>query len=124
MSTTPGKDTWTDAGLVPPDDAAIPTPDRGTMPVDPARQPTAPKPDLLGEAAERDRAEQEQDVADDDDLPGELPPDAGEADALEQHLGAAGLPAEPPHQRDDAAEHDLIEQAQDVPVDDEEYPAS
>lgn len=122
MSTTPGKDTWTDAGLVPPDNAEIPTPDRGTMPVDPARQPAAPKPDLLAEAAEQDRAEQEQDEA--DELAGELPPDAGEADALEQHLGAAGLPPEPPHQRDDAAEHDLIEQAQAVPVDDEEYPTT
>ena len=87
MSTTPGKDTWADAGLVPPEDAEVPTPA-------------------------------------DDDLPRELPPDAGEADALEQHPGAAGLPPEPPHARDDAAEHDLIEQAQDVPVDDEEYPTS
>ncbi len=121
MSTTPGKDSWADAGLVPPDNAEIPTPDRGTMPVDPARQPTAPKPDLLAEAAERDRAEQDLDAAD-DELPGELPADAGEADALEQHLGAEGMPSEPLHLRDDAAEHDLIEQAQDVPVDDEEYP--
>ena len=123
MSTTPGKDSWADAGLVPPDNAEIPTPDRGTMPVDPARQPAAPKPDLLAEAAERDRAEHDQD-ADDDEMPGELPVDAGEADALEQHLGAAGMPAQPLHLRDDAAEHDLIEQAQDVPVDDEEYPTS
>jgi len=122
MSTTPGKDSWADAGLVPPDNAEIPRPDRSTMPVDPARQPTAPKPDLLAEAAEHDRAEQEQDVADADDLPDQLPADAGEADALEQHLGAAGLPSQPVHLRDDAAEHDLIEQAQDVPVDDEEYP--
>lgn len=124
MSTTPGKDTWADAGLVPPDDAEIPTPERGTMPVDPARQPAAPKPDLLAEAAERDRGEQDQEPADDDQLPDELPADAGEADALEQHLGAAGLPPQPPHLRDDAAEHDLIEQAQDVPDDDEEYPTT
>lgn len=124
MSTTPGKDSWADAGLIPPDDAEIPTPDRGTMPVDPARRHAAPKPDLLAEAAERDRAEQEQEGADDDELPGELPADAGEADALEQHLGAAGLPSQPPRRRDDAAEHDVIEQAQDVPVDDEEYPTS
>lgn len=87
MSTTPGKDTWADAGLVPPDDAEVPT-------------------------------------SDDDQLPDELPADAGEADALEQHLGAAGLPSQPPHLRDDATEHDLIEQAQDVPDDDEEYPTA
>jgi hypothetical protein len=54
----------------------------------------------------------------------ELPADAGEADALEQHLGTGGLPPEPPRSRDDAAEHDLIEQAQDVPDDDEEYPTT
>ena len=87
MSTTPGKDTWADAGLVPPQDAETPT-------------------------------------GDEESLPGELPADAGEADALEQHLGAAGLPPEPPRASDDAAEHDLIEQAQDVPLDDEEYPGS
>ncbi len=121
MSTTPGKDTWADAGLVPPDNAEIPTPDRGTMPVDPARQPAAPKPDLLAEAGEDERADQERDAAD-EALPDRLPPEAGEADALEQHLTPAGLPPQPPHLRDDAAEHDLIEQSQDVPVDDEEYP--
>ncbi len=123
MSTTPGKDGWADAGLVPPDNAEIPTPERGTMPVDPAGQPPARKPDLLQEAAEHDRVEQEL-GGDDEPLPDELPEDAGEADALEQHLGAAGLPPEPPRSHDDAAEHDLIEQAQDVPLDDEEYPAS
>ena len=122
MSTTPGKDSWADAGLVPPDNAEIPTPDRGTMPVDPVRQPAAPKPDLLAEAAEGDRAEEDQGT--DDELPGELPADAEEADALEQHLGAEGMPSQPVHLRDDAAEHDLLEQAQDVPVDDEEYPTS
>lgn len=124
MSTTPGKDSWADAGLVPPDNAEIPTPERGTMPVDPARQPAAPRPDLLAEAAEHDRADQEDASADEDDLSGELPADAGEADVLEQHLGTGGLPPEPPRSRDDAAEHDVIEQAQDVPLDDEEYPTS
>lgn len=121
MSTTP-EDSWADAGLVPPEDARIPTPERGTMPVDPAGQPAAPRPDLLAEAAERDLAGPTED--DEDEVPGELPTDAGEADALEQALGARGLPPEPLRTRDDAAEHDLIEQAQDVPEDDEEYPTS
>ncbi len=86
MSTTPGKDTWADAGLVPPQDAETPTRD--------------------------------EDVT----LPDVLPADAAEADALEQQLGAEGMPDEPPHVREDAADHDVIEQAQDVPLDDEEYP--
>lgn len=94
MSTTPGDNTWADAGLVPPDSA-------------------------------EDLAEQGQDVVEvEPDVPAELPADAPEADALEQHLGAAGFPPEPPSARDDAAEHDLIEQAQDVPGDDDDYPSA
>ena len=85
MSTTPGKDTWADAGLVPPDDADVPT---------------------------------------DEAVPVELPADAGEADALEQQLGDEGMPSEPPRPRDDAADHDVLEQAQDVPGDDDEYPTA
>ncbi|GEN79598.1 hypothetical protein [Actinotalea fermentans] len=124
MSTTP-EDSWADAGLVPPEDARIPTPERGTMPVDPARQPAAPRPDLAAEAAEAAEYRADPDEpADADEVPAELPTDAGEADALEQALGARGLPPEPPRARDDAAEHDLIEQAQDVPDDDEEYPTA
>lgn len=92
MSTTPGRDSWVDSGLVPPDDAGLPT----------------DGDDLVDELT--------------DEVPVELPDEAGEADALEQHLGPDGLPPEPVRPSDDAAEHDLIEQAQDVPLDDEEYP--
>lgn len=90
MSTTPGKHSWEDAGLVPLDDAGLP-------------------------AADGD---------DEEELPVALGDDVPEADALEQHLTAAGLPPQPPQQRDDAAEHDVLEQAVDVPLDDEEYPTA
>ena len=57
----------------------------------------------------------------------ELPADAPEADVLDQHLDAGGLPPVPPRRGDrpvdDAAEHDLLDQALDVPVDDDDYPA-
>lgn len=93
MSTTPGKDSWLDAGLVPTDDA-------GTR---------------MADGGDDDLPE---------DLPAELPAEAGEADALEQHLGSEGMPAEPVRASDEAAEHDLIDQAAAVPLDDEEYPTS
>lgn len=71
-----------------------------------------------------DLADQEAEVVEIDDLPDELPADAPEADVLDQHLGRGGLPPEPPSQRDDAAEHDVIEQSLDVPDDDaDDYPA-
>lgn len=65
-----------------------------------------------------DLAEQEADAA-------ELPDDAPEADALEQRRDDGGLPRTAPEPRDDAAEHDLLEQAQDVPDDDaDDYPSA
>ena len=66
MSTIPGESSWADAGLVPPEDAEIPMPDRSTTPVDPEHQPAAPRPDLRDEAAEPDVVEQAIDVAPDE----------------------------------------------------------
>lgn len=120
MSTTPGKDSWTDAGLVPTDDAGLPAPERAPV-GEPVRRSAWRDPDL-DEAAEHDLADQAD--TDDDELPAELGDDVPEADALDQHLTASGLPPEPPRPRDDAAEHDVLEQALDVPLDDEEYPTA
>jgi hypothetical protein len=96
MSTTPGDSTWIDAGLLPPD-------------------------------SPEDRADQEAEIDEAPELPEELPADAPEADVLDQHLDAGGLPPVPPRRGDrpvdDAAEHDLLDQALDVPVDDDDYPA-
>lgn len=71
MSTTPGDETWADAGLVPPDSSEVADPSRSTVPVEPEHQPAAPRPDLRDEAAEPDVVEQAQPVPDDesDDYP-------------------------------------------------------
>lgn len=71
MSTIPGESSWADAGLVPPDNSAVPSPDTSTVPVEPEHQPAAPRPDLRDEAAEPDVVEQAQEVPDDgsDDYP-------------------------------------------------------
>jgi len=58
MSTTPGENTWADAGLIPPEDGEVPEPRRTTVPVEPEHQPAAPRPDLRDEAAEPDVVEQ------------------------------------------------------------------
>ena len=62
MSTTPGENTWADAGLIPPEDEGVPEPRRTTVPVQPEHQPehqpAAPRPDLRDEAAEPDVVEQ------------------------------------------------------------------
>jgi hypothetical protein len=55
MSTTPGENTWADAGLIPPEDEK---PLRIAVPADPEHQPSAPRPDLRDEAAEPDVVEQ------------------------------------------------------------------
>jgi hypothetical protein len=57
MSQTP-ENAWADAGLVPPQDAELPEPDRTTVPVEPEHQPAAPRPDLRDEATEPDVVEQ------------------------------------------------------------------
>ena len=66
MSANPGDSTWADAGLVPPDSSMVPDPERSTVPVPPADQPRAPKPDLTAEADEADLLEQAELVPDDD----------------------------------------------------------
>lgn len=67
MSTTPGENTWADAGLVPPDNSEVPEPTRITVPVEPEHQPAAPRPDLRDEAAEPDVVEQALDVPGEED---------------------------------------------------------
>lgn len=62
MSTIPGESSWADAGLVPPENAEVPSPDRSTTPVEPEHQPAAPRPDLRDEADEPDVVEQALDV--------------------------------------------------------------
>lgn len=71
MSTTPGDDTWADAGLVPPDSSEVQDPSRSTVPVEAEHQPAAPRPDLRDEASEPDVVEQAQPVPEDetDDYP-------------------------------------------------------
>lgn len=66
MSTTPGDDTWADAGLVPPENAEVPDSTRSTVPVDLDFQPAAARPDLRDEAAEPDVVEQAQGVPEDE----------------------------------------------------------
>lgn len=118
LSTTPGKDSWTDAGLVPMDDAGLPAPERAPT-GEPVRRSAWRDPDEADPADLADQAD-----ADDDELPTDLGDDVPEADALDQHLTTSGLPPEPPRLHDDAAEHDVLEQALDVPLDDEEYPTA
>lgn len=62
MSTIPGDSSWADAGLVPPENAEVPSSDRSTTPVEPEHQPAAPRPDLRDEADEPDVVEQAIDV--------------------------------------------------------------
>jgi hypothetical protein len=76
-----------------------------------------------------DAAEQQEPLIPDDSEtePEHLPPEAAEADYVEQHL-----PAHPAHGREmhsvpvsaytEASEADLAEQAAAVPLDEEEYP--
>jgi len=66
MSTTPGEDTWADAGLIPPEDAEVPESRPTTVPVEPDHQPAAPRPDLRDEAAEPDVVEQALGVGEDE----------------------------------------------------------
>ena len=66
MSTTPGENTWADAGLIPPEDGEVPEPGRITVPVEPEHQPAAPRPDLRDEAAEPDVVEQALGVGEDE----------------------------------------------------------
>lgn len=66
MSTVPGESSWEDAGLVPPDSSVVPDPERSTVPVPPADQPRAPRPELRDEADEADILEQAEPVPDDD----------------------------------------------------------
>lgn len=54
MSTTPGESTWSDAGLIPPEEEPV----RIAVPADPEHRPSAPRPDLRDEAAEPDVVEQ------------------------------------------------------------------
>lgn len=81
MSTIPGDNTWADAGLVPPDNSAVQSPERSTVPVDPEHQPRAPRPDLRDEADEPDVVEHEP-GAPRPDLRGE----ADEPDVVEQAM--------------------------------------
>lgn len=64
MSTVPGEDTWTDAGLVRPDEAE-PTALSGEG--EREHLPGAARPDLDGHAAEEDVVEQAVDAGDDDE---------------------------------------------------------
>ena len=67
MSTTPGENTWADAGLIPPEDEEVPEPRRTTVPVEPEHQSAAPRPDLRDEAAEPDVVEQALGLGEDED---------------------------------------------------------
>ncbi len=67
MSTTPGENTWADAGLIPPEDEEVPEPRQTTVPVEPEHQPAAPRPDLRDEAAEPDVVEQALGLGEDED---------------------------------------------------------
>jgi hypothetical protein len=123
MSTTPGDSTWADAGLVPPDSSTPQDPSRTTVPVEAAGRPRAPKPDLRDEGSPIDVDAQREALAGGR----RAPEDAPEADAWEQSQEADGAGAGPdlPVQvgERDAAEADVLEQAMEVPEDEQEaYP--
>jgi len=123
MSTTPGDSTWADAGLVPPDSSTPQDPSRTTVPVEAAGQPRAPKPDLRDEGSPIDVDAQREALG--GGRP--VPEDAPEADAWEQSQEADGDVPGPdvPVQvgERDAAEADVLEQAMEVPEDEQEaYP--
>ena len=71
MSTT-GDSSWTDAGLVPPDEVVLPDPARPVSPGEPGdapdeHRPGPARPDLRGEADEPDVVEQALEATDDDE---------------------------------------------------------
>jgi hypothetical protein len=80
MSTLPGRDSWRDTGLEPPEDAEVDTthePDEYVPPpeVDPTHEPDeyvpdAPRPDTDGSANEADVVEQALDVPVEEDEEG------------------------------------------------------
>jgi hypothetical protein len=116
MSTTPGDSTWADAGLVPPENSAVPGSERSTVPVDPASQPRAARPDLRDEGEVDAPDEEERSVG--TGAP-RVPEDAPEGDALEQaqEVDEVGYASGTSAQRDDAAEGDVLEQSIPVPDD-------
>ncbi len=65
MSTTPGEDTWVDAGLIPPDAQAAREAADDLQAAE--HLPTAARPDLVGDAAEPDVVEQAFAAGDDDE---------------------------------------------------------
>ncbi len=66
MSTIPGESSWADAGLLPPQDDAVRTIEPAAA-VDGDLLPSAPRPDLRDEAAERDVVDQAIEAASDDE---------------------------------------------------------
>ncbi|WP_155855253.1 hypothetical protein [Actinotalea ferrariae] len=121
MSTTPGDSTWADAGLVPPDSSAPQDPSRTTVPVDPADLPRAPKPDLRDEGGDLDVDAQRERLAAQRPT---LPDDAPEADAWDQAQETDAAAPDPDAATDlgerDASEADVLEQAAEVPEDEQD----
>ena len=128
MSTIPGEGSWADAGLVPPDSSQVQDPSRSTVPVRPEDQPRAPKPLLRDEGLTGRVVREGEATGPGTEDGGEHEPDeprpdrddrAAEGDVLEDYEPAPASPSSDA----DAPEADVAEQAQEVPHDDDAYPA-